>query len=70
MTYLMQLPGIGLCTGMAILAAIGDIQRFPDSQGLVGYSGLGARVHVSANTYHTDKINKEGRCELRDALIV
>ena len=54
---------------MTILAAIGDIQRFPDSQRLVGYSGLGARVHASANTYHTGKITKEGRCELRAALI-
>lgn len=29
MAFLMQLPGIGLYTGMTILAAIGDIARFP-----------------------------------------
>jgi len=29
MTFLLQLPGIGLYTGMTILAAIGDITRFP-----------------------------------------
>lgn len=69
MTYMMQLPGIGLYTGMTILAAIGDIKRFPDSQKLVGYSGLGARVHASGNTYYTGKISKEGRRELRTALI-
>ncbi len=49
MTFLMQLPGIGLYTGMTILAAIGDIRRFPDAQRLVGYSGLGARVHASGD---------------------
>jgi hypothetical protein len=31
-------------TGQLILAAIGDIQRFPDAHKLVGYAGLGASV--------------------------
>jgi transposase len=69
LTYLMQLPGIGLYTGMTILAAIGDIQRFSNADKLVGYSGLGARVHASADHYYTGKITKEGRSELRAALI-
>ena len=46
MIFLMQLPGVGLYTGMTILAAIGDIQRFPSAKKLVGYSGLGARVRA------------------------
>lgn len=69
MIFLMQLPGIGLYTGMTILAAIGDIERFPSAQQLVGYAGLGARVRASGNTYHTGKITKQGRRELRTALI-
>jgi transposase len=69
MTFLMQLPGIGLYTGMTILAAIGDIERFPSPQQLVGYAGLGARVRASGNTYRTGKITKQGRRELRTALI-
>jgi transposase len=69
MTFLIQLPGIGLYTGMTILAAIGDIERFPSPQHLVGYAGLGAKVHASGNTYHTGKITKQGRRELRTALI-
>jgi hypothetical protein len=69
MIFLMQLPGIGLYTGMTILAAIGDIERFPSPQHLVGYAGLGARVRASGNTYHTGKITKQGRRELRTALI-
>jgi transposase len=30
---------------------------------------LGARVHVSGDQYHTGKITKQGRCELRAVLI-
>jgi transposase len=69
MTFLMQLPGVGLYSGMTILAAIGDIQRFPSAQQLVGYAGLGARVRASGDTQRTGKISKQGRGELRTALI-
>jgi len=69
MPFLIQLPGVGLYTGMTILAAIGDIQRFPSPQQLVGYAGLGARVRASGNSYYTGKITKQGRRELRTALI-
>ena len=69
MTFLIQLTGVGLYTGMRILAAIGEIERFPSAQKLVGYAGLGARVHATGNTYYTGKITKQGRRELRTALI-
>jgi transposase len=69
LTFILQIPGIGLYTGMTILAAIGDIDRFPAAQQLVGYAGLGARVHDSADTHRSGKISKQGRRELRTALI-
>jgi len=69
MTFLMQLPGVGLYTGMTILAAIGDITRFPAPEQLVGYAGRGARVHASGDRFHTGRISKQGRTELRTALI-
>lgn len=69
MTFLIQLPGVGLYTGMTILAAIGDIDRFPSPKHLVGYAGLGAKVNASGDTYRTGKITKQGRRELRTALI-
>lgn len=69
MTFLIQLPGIGLYTGMTILAAIGDITRFPSPRKLSGYAGLGARVRATGNTVRTGKISKQGRKELRTALI-
>ncbi len=65
---LVQLPGISLISGLTILAAIGDITRFPSAKKLVGYAGLGARVHDSGQTTHTGKITKTGRKELRTVL--
>ncbi|MBU1879486.1 MAG: transposase [Chloroflexi bacterium] len=44
---LLQLPGIGLITTITLLAAIGDVARFPTAGHLVGYAGLGGRVHDS-----------------------
>jgi transposase len=67
--FLIQLPGIGLVTAMTILAAIGEIGRFPSSKKLVGYAGLGARVHSSGETHKTGGITKQGRGELRYAMI-
>jgi hypothetical protein len=36
---------------------------------LVGYAGLGARVHASGQTHRTGGITKQGRRELRAALV-
>ena len=69
MPYLLQLPGIGLLTAMTILAAIGDISRFPTAKKLVGYAGLGARIHASGETHYTGGITKQGRKELRAVLV-
>jgi transposase len=67
--FLMQLPGFAVVTSMTVLAAIGDITRFPSAKKLVGYSGLGASVHASGQTYHTGPITKQGRRELRTVLV-
>ena len=67
--YLLQLPGIGLLTAMTILSAIGDIRRFPSAKKLVGYAGLGAKIHASGQTYRTGGITKHGRKELRTILV-
>jgi len=67
--YLIQLPGIGVMTAMVILSAVGDIQRFPSAKKLVGYAGLGARIYASGLTFRTGGITKQGRRELRTALI-
>ena len=67
--YLLHLPGVGLIVAMTVLAAVGDITRFPTSKKLVGYSGLAASVHDSGQTHRTGHITKEGRKELRYVLV-
>ena len=66
---LLQLPGFNLINALTILAAIGDISRFPDAKHLVGYAGLGARIHDSGLTTHSGRITKAGRKDLRAALV-
>jgi len=69
MPWLLQQTGIGLLTAMTLLAAIGEIERFAHPQQLVGYAGLGARVHASGETFNTGGITKQGRRELRAAMV-
>jgi transposase len=67
--FLMPLPGFAVVTGMTVLAAIGDITRFPSAKKRVGYSGLGASVQAAGQTHHTGPITKQGRRELRTVLV-
>jgi len=66
---LFEISGLGLVTAVTLLAAIGDIGRFPTPDHLVGYAGLSARVHVSGMTNHTGGITKTGRREMRAVLV-
>ena len=68
-TRLLQLPGFGVVTAVTVWAAIGDVQRFADPQHLVGYAGLGTKVHNSGMTTRTGRITKAGRRDLRVVLI-
>jgi transposase len=67
-SLLIQLPGMGLITTMTLLAAIGDISRFPTAKKLVGYSGLGRRVHDSGQYRRTGRMTKAGRRDIRAAM--
>lgn len=67
--FLIQLPGIGRVNAMTILAAIGEIERFPSAKHLVGYSGMGARARASGTTHRSGGITKQGRGELRAAMV-
>ena len=64
MTFLVQLTGVGLYTGMSILGAIGEIERFPSARKLVGYAGLGARVYATGDAYYTGKITKKRKMRI------
>jgi transposase len=67
--FIIQLPGFSVLLAMTLLAAIGDIGRFPHPKQLVGYSGLGAGVHNSGQIHRSGHITKTGRRELRWALV-
>jgi len=67
--FLLQITGVGLITAMTVLSAIGDIERFSSPRKLVGYAGLGGRVHSSGGKHRTGSITKQGRKELRFALV-
>jgi transposase len=69
MTYLMQLPGFGVITAMTVLAAIGEIQRFATSGHLASYSGLTGGLEQSGTKLVSKGITKEGRKELRWAMV-
>lgn len=66
---LVQLPGVGMLTAMTILAAIGDISRFPNAKKLVGYAGLGTSVHDSGMSHTHGRITRAGRKDLRYAMV-
>jgi hypothetical protein len=63
------LPGVGVITAVTLLAAIGDISRFPTAKHLVGYAGMGARVHASGLTHRTGRITKAGRRDIRACMV-
>jgi transposase len=67
--FLIQLPGVGLIIAVTLLAAIGDESRFPTAKHLVGYSGLGCRVHDSGLTHRTGRITKAGRRDIRGCMV-
>jgi hypothetical protein len=58
-----------MLTAITILAAIGDITRFPNAKKLVGYAGLGTRLHDSGMTHSAGRITKAGRRDLRRAMV-
>ncbi len=67
--FLIQLPGLGVLSVMSLLAAIGEITRFPSAKKLVGYAGLGASVHDSGDTHQGGHITKEGRRDVRCVMV-
>jgi transposase len=66
---LAQMPGVSILTALTILATIGTIERFEDAKHLVGYAGLGTRVHDSGQVHQNGRITKAGRKDLRRAMV-
>jgi transposase len=70
MRRLMTLPGVSSVTAAALLAAIGDIARFPGPRPLVSYLGLDPRVRQSGSEpARHGRISKQGPGEVRHLLV-
>lgn len=62
---LKTMPKVGRIASLTFLAAVDDVQRFPSSRKLVGYSGLAPTVRASGERTEYGGITREGRKELR-----
>src|ERR671931_327683 len=70
MKRLMTLPGVSFVTAAALMAAIGDISRFPTPRHLVAYLGLNPRVRQSGSEpARHGRISKQGPGEARHLLV-
>jgi len=70
MRRLLTLPGVNFVTAAALLAAIGDIGRFPTARQLVSYLGLDPRVNQSGTEpARHGRISKQGPGETRHVLV-
>src|SRR6266702_3488233 len=70
MRRLLTLPGVNFVTAAALLAAIGEIGRFPTARQLVSYLGLDPRVRQSGSEpARHGRISKQGPGETRHVLV-
>lgn len=67
--FITSIPGVGKVTGPAILAEIGDINRFESSEKLVAYAGIDPTVYETGQfTAKKTRMSKRGSPHLRYAL--
>jgi transposase len=70
MRRLLTLPGVNFVTAAAMMAAIGEIGRFPTAGQLVSYLGLDPRVNQSGtDPARHGRISKQGPGETRHVLV-
>jgi transposase len=65
----MTLPGFDFCTAEGLLAALGDIHRFPSADKVAPYLGLVPSTYQSANRCYHGRITKQGRAHARWLLV-
>jgi transposase len=66
---LRSIPGIGLITATALVAFVGDVQRFPSGRHFASYLGLTPRERSSGLVRRLGAISKRGDVYLRMLLI-
>ncbi len=63
------IPGIGLLTATALVAFVGDVQRFPTARHFASFLGLTPREFSSGQSRSLGRISKRGNSYLRMMLI-
>ena len=66
---LRSIPGVGLITATALVACVGDVQRFPSGRHFASYLGLTPRERSSGLVRRLGSISKRGDVYLRMLLI-
>ncbi len=67
--HMTSIPGVGAVTGAALLAEIGDVQRFNGPEKLVAYAGIDATVYQSGDFEASEThMSKRGSPYLRIAI--
>jgi transposase len=66
---LRTIPGIGLLTATALVACVGNPQRFPSGRRLASFLGLTPREHSSGSHRRLGRISKRGDAYLRSLLL-
>jgi transposase len=66
---LRSIPGIGLVTATALVATVGDVQRFPSARHFASFLGLTPREHSTGQHRRLGAISKHGDTYLRMLLI-
>jgi transposase len=66
----MTIPGVDATIALSIIAAVGDVGRFPSAAKLVSYLGLNPRVRQSGGQPASHgRITKQGRAHARGMLV-
>ena len=66
---LRSVPGVGLLTATALVAFVGDVQRFPSGRHFASYLGLTPRERSSGSRRRLGRISKRGDSYLRMLLV-
>ena len=66
---LATIDGVGFYTSLTVVAELGDVHRFPDSDSVVSYTGLAPWIRPSGSTTRLGSITKAGPPNLRWVLI-
>lgn len=67
--WLESIPGIGGLSSRVLLSAIDNAERFESKKHVANYGALTPTIYQSGNETHMGRINRDGRQEVRKAML-